>query len=254
MACALITGASSGIGAVFARRLAARGDHLILVARREDRLRALVTELPVKCEILIADLASDAGITAVEEKIHASETLDLLVNNAGFGIAGLFWEADLAVQTRMHEVHILATMRLTRAALEGMVRRRRGGIINVSSVAGFGQAVRSVSYCGTKAWINSFTEGIDMELKAVESPVKIQALCPGFTVTEFQKTAGVDATLVPEFLWMPADYVVEESLRGLDRGKLYVIPNWKYKLGAMLLKYAPYGLKRRFGRPWRKND
>ncbi len=254
MSTALITGASSGIGEVFASKLADRGFDLILVAGREERLRALATSISTKSEILLADLASDAGISTVEQVIRGCDSLDLLVNNAGFGVAGLFWEADNAAQIRMHEVHILATMRLTRAALEGMVRRGRGGVINVSSVAGFGQATRSVSYCGTKAWINSFTEGVDMELKAVGSPVKVQALCPGFTVTEFQKTAGVDATQVPGFLWMPAEYVVEESLRGLNRGKLYVIPNWKYKLGAFLLKYAPYGLKRRFGRPWRKHN
>lgn len=249
-ACALVTGASSGIGEVFARKLAGRGYDLILVARREDRLRAVAASLPTKAEVLVADLASDAGIVAVEQAIRNCESLDLLVNNAGFGTEGLFWEADCEAQIRMHQVHILATMRLTRAALEGMVRRKRGGIINVSSVAGFGQAARSVSYCGTKSWMNSFTEGIDMELKAVGSRVKIQALCPGFTVTEFQQKAG--SAPKPDFLWMTADYVVDESLRGFDRGKLYVIPNWKYKLAAVLLKNAPYGLKRRFGRPWRK--
>ena len=254
MATALITGASSGIGAEFARQLAARGYDLILVARREDRLRAVAVSLPVKADILLADLSSDTGMTVVEQTIHDHPTLDLLVNNAGFGVGGLFWEADLTAQIRMHQLHIMATMRLTRAALGVMIPRGRGGIINVSSVAGFGQATRSVSYCGTKAWINSFTEGIDMELKAVASPVTIQALCPGFTVTEFQKTADVDTAQVPGFLWMPADYVVAESLRGLDHEKLYVIPNWKYKLGAFLLRHAPYGLKRRLGRPWRKKD
>ncbi|HEY3825861.1 MAG TPA: SDR family oxidoreductase [Bryobacteraceae bacterium] len=252
MQTALITGASSGIGESFARRLAARRYDLILVARREDRLRALAAGLPTKADVLVADLAAEPGLEAVERAIRNCATLDLLVNNAGFGATGLFWEADREAQIRMHEVHIMATMRLTRAALEGMVQRRRGGIINVSSVAAFGQAARSVSYCGTKAWINSFTEGIDMELKAVGSPVTIQALCPGFTVTDFQATAAVDTTAIPRFLWMPADYVVEHSLRGLDRGKWLVIPNWKYKLGAFLLKYAPHGLKRRFGRPWNK--
>lgn len=251
---ALITGASSGIGEEFARQLANRGYELILVARREDRLRALVSSLPTKTEALIADLASDIGMATVEQAIHDRPTLDLLINNAGFGTQGLFWEADIAAQTRMHQLHIIATLRLTRAALDMMIPRRRGSIVNVSSVAGFGQAIRSVSYCGTKAWINSFTEGIDMELKAIGSPVTIQALCPGFTVTEFQKTAGADISQVPAFLWMPAHYVVAKSLRGLDRGKLYVIPNWKYKLGALLLRYVPYGLRRRVGRPWRKQE
>lgn len=254
MARALITGASSGIGMEFARQLAARGFDLILVARRAERLRTVAAGLSTRVEVLTADLASGSGVSTVEQAIRDCESLDLLVNNAGFGTVGRFWEADRSAQISMHEVHILATMCLTRAALDRMIPRRSGGIVNVSSVAGFGQAAGSVSYCATKTWINSFTEGIAMELKSVGSPVKIQALCPGFTLTEFQKTAGIDPKVVPAFLWMPAEYVVKESLAGLDRGKLYVIPNWKYKLAAALLKYTPWELKRRFGRPWRKKD
>lgn len=254
MACALVTGASSGLGETFARKLAQRGYELILVARREDRLRALASELPVKVEVIVADLATEDGVATVERTIRNGANLDLLVNNAGFGVPGLFWEADLNAAIRMHEVHVMAILRLTRAALEGMVARRSGGIINVSSVAGFGQAARSVIYCATKAWINSFTEGLDMDLKAVRSPVKVQALCPGFAITEFQKTARMDTTTVPGFLWLPADYVVEASLKGLEQGKLMVIPNWKYKIAAALLKFAPHELNRRFGRPWKKPE
>jgi short-subunit dehydrogenase len=246
---ALITGASSGLGEVFARKLAARNYDLILVARREDRLRKLASSLQVRAEILVADLAGDAGLAANERKIRECEKLELLVNNAGFGTMGRFWETDLAGQIGMHQVHVMATMRLTRAALADMVPRGRGGIINVSSVAAFGQSPGNVSYCATKAWINSFTEGLDMELRSMRSPVRVQALCPGFTVTGFHETMRMDSKLIPNFLWLKADDVVEASLAGLDRGKVIVMPNWKYKIGAALLKHMPYAIKRRAGRP-----
>jgi len=246
---ALITGASSGLGEVFARRLAARGYDLILVARREDRLRTLAASLPVQAEVLSADLATEAGVAAVERAIRDCARLELLVNNAGFGTLGRFWEADIAGQVRMHEVHVMATMRLTHAALAGMVPRGRGGVISVSSVAAFGQSPGSVSYCATKAWINSFTEGLDMELRSVSSPVKVQALCPGFTVTEFHETLGMDRKLIPDFLWLKADYIVQASLDGFDGGKVIVVPNWKYKILAALGKHTPHSLKRLVGRP-----
>ena len=245
---ALITGASSGIGEVFARKLAARGYDLILVARREDRLRTLAASLPAQTQVLSADLASEAGLASVERAIRGCARLELLINNAGFGTLGPFWEADVAGQSRMHEVHVMATMRLTHAALGGMVPRGRGGVISVSSLAAFGQGPGRVSYCATKAWINSFTEGLDMELRSVGSPVKVQALCPGFTVTEFYQTGGMDRKQIPDSLWMSEDYVVQASLDGLDRGNVIVVPNWKYKIGAALLKHSPHTLKRRAGR------
>lgn len=246
---ALITGASSGIGAVFARKLAARGFDLILLARREDRLRAMAAEIPTHVEILVSDLSRDDGVSAAEQVIRENPRIDLLVNNAGFGSLGRFWESDFDVQTQMHQVHVMATMRLTRAALAQMVPRGRGAVISVSSVAAFGQSPGSVSYCATKAWINSFTEGLDMELRGIGSPVKVQALCPGFTVTEFHSTLGMDTKGIPTFLWLKAEDVVESSLKGLDAGKVIVVPDWKYKTIAFLAKHTPHTLKRRFGRP-----
>ncbi len=236
---ALITGASSGIGAVFARKLAARGYDLILLARRED-LSAMrwPPELPVKVEVLVADLSTEEGIANTERAIRESTRLELLVNNAGFGTLGRFWEADVEGQRRMHEVHVMATMRLTHAALAGMVPRERGGVISVSSVAAFGQSPGNVSYCATKAWINSFTEGLDMELRGLRSPVKVQALCPGFTVTEFHHTLGLDTGTIPALLWLKADDVVEASLSAFDRGKVIVVPGWKYKILALLSKHC----------------
>jgi short-subunit dehydrogenase len=225
---ALVTGASSGIGEVFARRLFARGFDLVLVARRKDRLERLAFELG-GAVVLTADLAADADLRRVEQYIAEQPELELLVNNAGFGSSGRFWEAGLDVQDRMHRLHIIATLRLTHAALEVMLPRARGSIINVSSVAAFLHNPFSVSYGATKAWINSFTEALYVELRSVGSPVRVQALCPGFTITEFHDVLGIDRRLVPNSLWMTAESVVEASLRGLEKNRLIVIPGWRYR-------------------------
>lgn len=225
---ALVTGASSGIGSVFARTLSARGFGLILVARRRERLERLASELG-GAEVLVADLAVDADLLRVEERITAEPNMEFLVNNAGFGSQGRFWEAGLEVQDRMHRLHIIATLRLTYAALAVMLSHSRGSIINVSSVAGFLHNPFSVSYGATKAWINSFTEALYVELKSVGSPVRIQALCPGFTVSEFHDVLGIDRAVVPRSLWMSAEYVVETSLRSLEKDKVIVIPGWRYR-------------------------
>ena len=166
---ALITGASAGIGEVFARKLASRGYDLILVARREERLRALAAELPVNLEPLAADLTTEEGLRATEQAIRNCPRLELLVNNAGFGTLGRFWVADLQGQEQMHKLHVMAMMRLTHAALAAMVPRDRGGVINVSSVAAFGQTEGNVSYCAAKAWANAFTQGLDIELHGAGS-------------------------------------------------------------------------------------
>src|SRR5579864_7606567 len=202
---ALITGGSSGIGAAFAKELAARGHDLLLVARRRDRLEELSRSLEksrgIAAEILTADLTVDEDLAAVERRIEVAGNLELLVNNAGFGTVGKFWNADIQGQDQMHRLHVLATMRLTHAALEGMVARGKGGVINISSVAAFWQSPGSVSYCATKCWINSFTEGLALELRAAGSPVKMQALCPGYTYSEFHDVAGMDRKLIPSSLW-----------------------------------------------------
>lgn len=251
---ALITGASSGIGETFARKLAVRGYDLILVARRADRLETLAAELStIHAGTIAADLTTDAGLQSVEQAIRDCPHLELIVNNAGFGTLGRFWAADLQGQERMHELHVMATMRLTHAALKCMVERGHGGVINVSSVAAFGQSEGNVSYCATKAWMNSFTQGLDLELRGIRSKVKVQALCPGFTMSEFHDTLGVDRKNIPRFLWMQADEVVEVSLRGLERGDVIVIPGTIYKIGAAVMGHLPHSLKRRIGKPWGKD-
>jgi short-subunit dehydrogenase len=240
---ALVTGASSGIGAVFARQLAAQGYNLILVARRADRLAQMAREIEsgngVQVEVLTADLVLDADLARVESRIAGESNLELLVNNAGFGVLGNFFQSEPEPQVRMHRLHVMATLRLTHAALPGMVARGRGGIINVSSVAAFASAPGSVSYSATKAWMNNFSEGLALELKCVGSPVRVQALCPGFTRTEFQDVAKVDRKRIPDSWWMSADYVVAASLKGLERGKTVVVPGLFYKMVVLLSKLTP---------------
>lgn len=243
---ALITGASSGIGATFARRLAAGGYDLLLVARRQDRLEqqanAIQAAHSVQAEILPADLTRDADLKAVEDRIAASPNLEFLINSAGFGLIGRFFAVPLDGQDQMHRLHVLAPMRLMHAALQGMVTRRRGYIINVSSVSSFGQNPGSVSYSATKSWMTSFTEGIYMELKSIGSPVRVQALCPGFTLSEFHDAMHFDRSAIPAWMWMPADEVVDASLKALDRDQLLVIPGWQYKLLVFLMRALPRSL------------
>jgi hypothetical protein len=248
-ATALITGASSGIGAAFARKLAARKYDLILVARRQDRLQALARELEgahsVSVETLAADLARDEDLDRVQERIAGTPALEFLVNNAGFGSRGFFHEADLEGQDRMHRVHIMATMRLSHAALKLMVPRGRGNIVNLSSVAAFVQGTGNISYCATKAWINSFTYGLYKELREARSPVRVQALCPGFTYTEFHDVMKADRTQIPQGWWMPVDPVVDASLRALERDKLFVVPGARYRFLVFLLEWLPRPLIRK---------
>ena len=240
---ALITGASSGLGAAFASKLAARGCDVLLVARRQDRLaeqaRAIEAAHPVHAEILPADLTNESDLHAVEARIAAAPNLEYLVNNAGFGIAGFFHAHPLDGPDQMHRLHVLAPLRLMHAALHGMVARKRGNIINVSSVSGFGQNPGSVSYSATKTWLTSFTEGLYMELRSIDSPVRVQALCPGFTITEFHDVMSFDRKSLPQWLWMSADEVVEASLQALDRGQLIVIPGWRYRLLVALMRAFP---------------
>ena len=237
---ALITGASSGIGETFARQLAARGYDLILVARRAGRLASLPGTA------IEADLTTEEGLAKVEQAIRDCPRLELLVNNAGFGTLGRFWEADLAGQEAMHRLHVLATVRLCHAALN---RMQKGGIINVSSVAAYSTSPGNASYCATKAWMNSFTEGLAMDLRNAASSLRVQALCPGFTVTEFHDTMGTGRAHIPSFLWLKAEDVVAASLRGFDRNQIIVVPGWQYKAAVVFLRYVPQFLRRRLVRP-----
>lgn len=248
---AVVTGASSGIGAEFVRALAASGHDLLLIARRQDRLEQLARAMEAahgcRVETLACDLASDEQRLLVEQRLAQDPPVSMLVNNAGFGTLGRFFEAPLEGQDQMHRLHVIAPMRLMRAVLPGMLSRGQGSIINVASVAGFLQSVGNVSYCATKHWMNSFSEGIWLELHALQSPVRVQALCPGHTISEFHDTMGMDRAGVPKWMWMNAEFVVAESLRALDRNQLFVIPGWRYRGMLRLWSALPRPLKHRFG-------
>lgn len=195
---AVITGASAGIGEVYAWRLASAYD-LLLVARRREKLEALAAELTSKygcaVEILQADLAGQDDIEKLASRLAAEPQLTLLVNNAGFGIQGPFWKTDIEAQDRMHRLHILATLHLTHAALRGMVERNAGAVINVASVAAFVRGPGSAGYAATKSWMTSFTEGIAVDLRKANSAVKVQALCPGYTYSEFHDVLWIERSL-----------------------------------------------------------
>jgi short-subunit dehydrogenase len=188
---ALITGASSGIGATFARQLAGKGYDLVLVARRRERLASVANELQkthsVSVETLVADLANLSDIEKVEKRIRKLENLSTLINNAGFGVSGNFAETDPAKQIDMINVHIVASVRLCRAALPGMIARHHGAIINIASTAAFVPIPGHIMYNATKAYLVFFSEALQAELTA--TGVHVQALCPGFTHTEFHDTS-----------------------------------------------------------------
>lgn len=238
---ALVTGASSGLGAEFARQLAGRGYSLVLVARRAEPMEALAAELSatfgVRAEVMTADLATDEGVATVEARIRDMEALEVLVNNAGFGTVGRLVNADPQRQEEMVYLHVMATMRLSQAALAGMTVRKRGAIVNVSSVAAYVPLPGNVNYHSTKAYINAFSEGLQAEL--VGTGVCVQALCPGYTHTGFHSTEDLkrfDKASSPAWLWMAAPDVVRESLNDIGSGRVVVIPGMLYKTTAALLR------------------
>jgi len=246
---ALVTGASTGIGLAFAERLARDHWDLVLVARDRGRLESLATRLRgergVGVEVLPADLTQPVPLQQVEARIASDATLDLLVNNAGFGTRGPFAELDPEHEAEQVRLNVLALVRLTRAALGHMVSRGRGEIVNVSSLASFQPTPFTATYGATKAFVSSFTEALHEELRG--TGVRVQALCPGFTRTEFQQRAGIDTGRIPDLAWMDADAVVEASLAGLARGDAVVVPgalNRTLRIGTTLL---PRGVARRLG-------
>jgi short-subunit dehydrogenase len=238
-----ITGASSGIGAVFARKLAP-GHDLLLVARRQERLEDLAHQLSAEhgshVDILTADLSKQDDLERVAHRIETDSNLTLLINNAGFGTRGLFWNAPYDQQEQMQKLHILATLRLTHAALRNLVPRDRGGIINLASVAAFIRGPGATGYAASKSWMTAFTEGLYVELKYAGSQVAVQALCPGFTYSEFHDVIGIDRSeTAPPFFWLKAEYVVDASLDGLRRRKLFVVPGWQYRFLTALVTRIP---------------
>lgn len=244
---AVVTGASTGLGRAFAERLATDGYDLLVVARSQERLEQLAAYLGKRhraaVEVLVADLTRRKALRAVEERIAELSDLALLVNNAGFGTAGPFAELDPDAEEDEIRLNVIALARLTRAALPGMLARDRGAIINVSSMAGFQPGPFSATYAATKAYVTSFTESLAEELR--ESSVRVQALCPGFTRTEFQDRAGLDVSGLPEIAWMSAEEVVDSSLAALLRGEVVHVPGRANRVAASLLGFAPRAALRR---------
>ncbi|MEP0813956.1 MAG: SDR family oxidoreductase [bacterium] len=246
---AIVTGASAGLGAEFARQLVSKGYGLLLIARRLDRLQLLADEL--KAEFGVAakarpcDLADPAALEILCSEIESRNDVSILVNNAGFGVPGKLTYADGEQLEKQTIAHVLAPMKLARAVLPGMIEKRHGAIVNVSSVAAFVPAPGTVNYHATKAYEAAFSEALALELKG--TGVYVQALCPGFTHTEFHAVSGFDKKQVPMRWWLNADFVVRTSLRevsrrdarGMPRGRTIVVPGWGYRLAVNMLNTLP---------------
>lgn len=250
---AFITGASSGIGKAFAHRLARKGYSLVIHGRREPLLRELCRELEAesgaKVEYVTAELSDSAVLLRLEEQIKAIPDLTMLVNNAGFGTVQTFEREDVALLEAMIRTHIIAPVRLMHAALPRMMERRRGAIINVSSVAGFLVSPGSL-YCGTKAALTNISESIDLQVR--QHGVRVQALCPGFTRSEFHQRMGVDTS--GDFFrhFMTADAVVDTSLKALEHGKVVCVPGLRYKFAATAPRLLPRAVMYSLGNLYRR--
>ena len=238
MPTALVTGASSGLGLEFARALAARGNDLVVVARSEDRLKALADELPVDVEVLPADLTAPEQLARVEERCaDAARPIDVLINNAGAGKAAKFIDASIDDLLWEHDLDVVAPLRLMHAALRVMVPRRTGAILNVASFAAFQPGPGNAVYSASKAFVLSLSEAIHEEV--LKSGVHVTAVCPGATRTEFQQRGGFTNGGVPDFMWQEPEEVVAMSLKALDRNAAVLTPGLLNKLVPASIRLTP---------------
>lgn len=242
MGTALVTGATAGIGAAFARRLAADGYGLVLVARDASRLKetsaALGNRYGVDVEVLSADLADREQLEQVGARLlDGRRPVDILVSNAGFGVSRPFLSGDVESEERMLDVLVRAVLVLSRAAAPGMIARGRGAIVTVSSAAGF---AHGGTYCAAKSWATAFTASLAADLAG--TGVTATALCPGFVRTEFHRRAGMDVSYLPAWAWLDADRVVADCLADVRRGRAVSVPSIRYKAAVALLRHIPLRL------------
>lgn len=256
MPTALITGPTAGLGRAFATEFAERGHDLVLVARDAERLTELADKLSAKydisCETLPADLSDSSALRHIEDRVaSASPPIDVLVNNAGFGLGKGFLASGLDEEQRMLDVLVRAVLRLTKAALPGMVERGSGTVLNISSVAGFAPYG---SYGAAKAWVTSFSEAVAGEVSG--KGVRVVAVCPGFVRTEFHDRANITLKGTPKFMWLTVDQVVRATMRHLDakRSSPIVVPTKRYRLVAFAARHGPRAQVRRIARGTRMRD
>ncbi len=247
MPTALVTGATAGIGESFTRLLAEKGYDLVLVARDKKRLqeraKLLESEFKIKVEVLPADLSVALQLAKVEKRLaNPKSPIEVLINNAGFGIKDSFLKSDIADEILLIDVLAKAPMQLMHSVLPQMLKRNSGVIINVSSVASF---IAGGTYSAAKAYLTVHTESLHTEL--AKTNIKISALCPGFTHTEFHQRGKMKMSGLPNFMWLEADRVVAESWRAAMAGKAICIPGWRYKTLSTIARFGPRPLVRKLG-------
>lgn len=237
MRTALITGATAGIGKSFALQLASRGTNLVLVARDTFRLEKFAEQIrndfDIEVEVMTADLTEKAAVAEVACRA-AAQDIDLVVNNAGFGIKQYFVGGDIDAEQDLLDVLVTAVMRITHAALPGQVARNFGGVINVSSVAGW---LSGGTYSSAKAWVTTFSEALATQFRT--SNVHVMALCPGYTRTEFHQRANMEVETIPNWMWLDVDDVVAKALRDFEKAKPISVPGFQYKILSFIAQYLP---------------
>ena len=242
---ALVTGATAGIGESFTRLLAENNYNLVLVARDVSRLQERASQLQsqfnVQTHIIQADLSTDAGCAAVEQYITSNQ-IDVLINNAGFGINKAFTMSELKAEQEMFDVLVRTPMRLMHGVLPGMKQRNKGVVINVSSVAGY---IAGGSYSAAKSYLTVISESLHTEL--ADTNIKVSALCPGFTRTEFHQRGRMSMKGLPNFMWLNSDKLVAKAWSDALKGKAVSIPGWQYQILVFVIQSLPRSIIRKVG-------
>ncbi len=242
---AIVTGATAGIGESFTRLLASKGFNIVLVARdlprMQERASALASTYKIQTQIIQADLSTDAGCGAVEKYI-ANNEIEVLINNAGFGIKKAFTSSEIELEEDLLNVLVRTPMRLMHSILPGMKARNCGTIINVSSVSCW---ITGGTYSASKSYLTVLSESLHTEMNGTR--VKISALCPGFTRTEFHQRGRMKMNSLPNFMWLDADKLVATSWRQSQRGSVLSVPGWQYKILTSVARFGPRPLVRKLG-------